>query len=548
MLNFLHSSSVRNVWRVRAFGGSTIACARLFFLLLVAAIPAEAQYLGSVNLQTVTQPLFPSTACTGSAQTATINNLGQTSHAVTVIFGTSSPKASYQLQGSNDGVNFTTMSDTIQNGSSGPGTTLQAAGYYTVVRFVINCTSPGFFSATYSGSGVPPGALQGQGLAAEIEKLLFVGLATSNQSGATFPPFGNMSGLIFITTSGSFSGAASLSLTCVYQAGNAASQSFALAGAGPLQFTVPAQPCVDVFWSYTAATSTGTFNLEYVYSAGFSGASGAGSGGTISNVQGITADGASWTGNPVIVGGKTTTGSSCVTCAKNATVLGESAADLTTGTFGVVGVAVGAGNLNPNNNFTGITAPNVGPMASSLFALNSSNGTADQPVANSSTGGTYGNVAAGNAGASLNTMLVVNTGIAVLTSPATISATGATLVGPGPAWLQGTVEGCMVTVTTGTPTGTAPTLDVWFQTSTDGVNFQDMIHFTTITSVAATEKQVAKIVTGTSGLTPQAFQNKALAVTTTLNGPIGAWLQFAYTIGGSASPTFPTTQFGVVCH
>ena len=69
----------------------------------------------------------------------------------------------------------------------------------------------------------------------------------------------------------------------------------------------------------------------------------------------------------------------------------------------------------------------------------------------------------------------------------------------------------------------------------DGSHFLDRAHFTQATSTAATQHQVTGIVQGTVGIVPTATgAGKTLAAGSIVNGPIGAWVQFAWTtvLGG----------------
>ena len=78
------------------------------FCFLICVRSAHAQFIGYTSPQTVSQTFFPpGTACTGSGQTATIQNLGQTQHIIVIKYSVA-PTTSFQafLLGSNDGTNF----------------------------------------------------------------------------------------------------------------------------------------------------------------------------------------------------------------------------------------------------------------------------------------------------------------------------------------------------------------------------------------------------------------------------------------------------------
>jgi len=515
----------------------------IVFLAALAA-PTRAQYLGSVNIQTVSQILFPAgTACTGAPQTATVNNLGQTSHQLYLtVGGASMTSVQYFLEGSNDGVVFTRLSDETDGSVNG---NLSASNYFTVVRANITClpASTATFALSYSGSGVPAAQPQGDALRAQMEKVLVVNTnAATDQNGAFRTPYGNLAGLLKVNV-GAAAGSPILTITCQFAALVFNSvQTFNLS-TGVNSISVAATPCAVATWSYSHGTSSGTFSLEYVFSAGFSGAAGTGATGT----GGCVADGTAPC-NPLVVAGVTSPGSSVPGVTRYVTALAENANDLSVGNLNVRGLAIGAGNLNPQNSTTGVTFPNVGPMASALFATRADSSTpTDLNLWTSFINGFNPGVnSGGSSNFSPNGLIVTNNGVSFLSTSATVNANTSTTV-TGPGWNSGTFDGCVATVTTGTPTGTTPTLDVTLQSSTDGLNWFDRIHFNQITTTAATQKQFAGIVSGTTGITPTNF-GTALGVGTILNGPIGAWLRFQLVVGGSASPTFPTTQFGVVCH
>lgn len=269
----------------------------------------------------------------------------------------------------------------------------------------------------------------------------------------------------------------------------------------------------------------------------------AGSG--IVSVQGAIADGTAFgSTNPVVVGGKTSANSSTPLVAKTITALGENANDIAGGgVYNVVGLAIGAGGLNQLGSFTALTVPNNGPMASALYAVKAD--TSSPPIQyliQSANGGVPGQLT----GRSLGGLLVNENGASVLTSPTAINSNGSQTVTVN-GFYSGTFDSCFVTVTTGTPTGTTPTLDVYFQTSTDATNWTDRIHFTTINGTVSTQKQFAGIAGSSTGITPTTMTDKTLAAGTKVDGPIGSSIQFTWVIGGT-TPNFPSTVFGANCH
>ncbi len=510
-------------------------------LLAAAAVPATAQHLGDVSITTITQTLFPAgTSCTGAAQTAIINNQGQTSHTIQ-FFPTGARIAQFYIEGSNDGTLFTRLSDETDTANI---TVLQASGYYTVLRVTIVCQDPGGgFRMQYSGSGVPPSQPAGDGLVAQVEKILVqASPANTNISGTYRLPYGNLAGVLIATATGAgWPGGSTFTITCSFAVGavDPAPQVFSLTGTSVLT-NVTAKPCVTANWNYVSGgASAQTFRVEHVISSGFSGAAGVGT-----NVQGTTPSGTVFTGNSVVVGGITSPNDTPALAAQSVTVLPETIAAVSA--TGMFGFAIGAGNINPNSTSGGVTWPNRGPMAVALSALKSELSTATtNPVHEAASNGAIGPASVGAADTSLNGLLNTNNGFMQVTSQ-TVTTTSVQTITTS-ARLYGTFDACFFTLSTGTPTGTTPTLDVTIQSSASGLagTFIDRIHFNQVTTVAGTQKQAAAIA-GSPGFNPTNLP-ATLAAGARLDGPIGAWLQISYTIGGT-TPSFPSVQVGVVCH
>lgn len=313
-------------------------------------------------------------------------------------------------------------------------------------------------------------------------------------------------------------------------------------GAGFSGTTAAAQIAFKFTASGALGGSPDTADLFFVQTTSPScGAAGAG----ILSVQGAIADGTAFgSTNPLVIGGKTSANSSSPLVAKTLTALGENANDIAGGgVYNVVGLAIGAGGLNQLGSFTALTLPNNGPMASALFAVKADTSSPpSQYLVQSANGGVPGQLT----GRSLGGLLVNENGASVLTSPAAVNSNGSQIVTVN-GFYSGTFDSCFVTVTTGTPTGTTPTLDVYFQTSTDGTNWTDRIHFTQITGTVATQKQFAGIAGASTGITPTTMTDKTLAAGTKIDGPIGSSIQFTWVIGGT-TPSFPSTVFGANCH
>lgn len=269
--------------------------------------------------------------------------------------------------------------------------------------------------------------------------------------------------------------------------------------------------------------------------------------GNIVNAQGVVGDGVSLASVlPVGIGGKTTPNNGVPNAARFVNVLNEGATDLcATNCYGLM---LGAGNLNVLNNFTGLSVPNTGPMASMLFGQNVSNSTSNATFSSfSNPGGVPGTIGPQAANSSMNSLFVQSNGFATLTASTTINGSQQVAIF-GPAWRYGTFDNCYFTVDTGAPTGTTPTLDVYVQSSNDGTNYSDRVHFTQLTTTANTQHQYAGLAGMIGGFNPTLDTVRTLAATTRVDGPIGGWLRWDLVLGGTGGPTFPTTQLGVACH
>lgn len=148
----------------------------------------------------------------------------------------------------------------------------------------------------------------------------------------------------------------------------------------------------------------------------------------------------------------------------------------------------------------------------------------------------------------------------VLLHSQTIAAngTGSTIIVPVGYW------GALLYLSTGTPTGTSPTLDVYIQQgfrattaadTSDGLQiaatttptiWDDYIHFPQVTGTATTQVAIARIIAeiGTSASNSPtaaitAASDGALSGTTVQPGPFGMFWRVKYKVGGT-SPSIPT--------
>lgn len=86
-------------------------------------------------------------------------------------------------------------------------------------------------------------------------------------------------------------------------------------------------------------------------------------------------------------------------------------------------------------------------------------------------------------------------------------------------------------------TGTAPTFDLWIQTSSDTTNWTDVIHFLQVTP-GVNQNQVAAI--QSAAIAPVAMQSATLAAGSIVNGQLGPYLR-AWGLGGGGTPAITYT-------
>jgi hypothetical protein len=286
----------------------------------------------------------------------------------------------------------------------------------------------------------------------------------------------------------------------------------------------------------TQAGSPDTADLFFVQTR----SSGCGSAPSNAQVQGAVNAGVVVTGtNPVNVGGPDGTDNK----SRFFTALQNGNAATSNGTQW--GIAIGQGGLNPLSGWSTGDLPNAGsPLATFVTAQNAQNASGNLTTLSAQgTGGAPGNTTPGAAGQSLPALLVANNGYTQVVAATPLTTTGTTAVGITP-FALGSFDACLFTVEVTAVSGTAPTLDMYVQSSINGLNFFDRVHFTQITT---TGNFVAGITAhSTAGLVPQAMTQNALAAGTVVNGPIGGWLRFSYVIAGT-TPSF-TTRVSINCH
>lgn len=240
----------------------------LLGLLLLAALPARAQFAGVSVPQTITTTAFSNTSCTGSTQTATIANLAQAEHFITLTMsGVLGIRVT--VQGSHDGATWNDISDVATNS----GTTVMGQGYYPIVRVAVQClTAAGTFTVQYSGQANGPGNQIGGQFSSQVDKTL----ASAAPANATLntntirTPFGSSGGQIYFQYSGAGPSGSTLTIGCTSQSifptlANVASFPIGT-GAGVQSFSVPSLPCDFVGVTYNSGgASAQTFTISYVF-------------------------------------------------------------------------------------------------------------------------------------------------------------------------------------------------------------------------------------------------------------------------------------------
>jgi hypothetical protein len=247
----------------------------LSLLLLIGCAPrrAQAQFTGYVGLQTSQQTVFNNAACTGTNQTAVINNLGETQH--TLFLSTSASTTFLQgwLEGSNDGVNFTRFSDEIDTNNGVPAS-ITASGYYQVLRANFTClpAATGHITVFYSGTPGSVGLPAGTALQSQIAKQISNGASagSSFQSQILPPPFANSLGVLLFAFLGAGPANSTITVQCTGLL-NAPTffQTYPLATTAATNqiFTVPAAPCPEAIVRYNSGgASATTYSFEYIFS------------------------------------------------------------------------------------------------------------------------------------------------------------------------------------------------------------------------------------------------------------------------------------------
>lgn len=233
---------------------------------------AHAQFIGYTSPQTVQQTLATTLACTGSAQTFAISNLGQTQHYVSIITGSLPTKFKAEIDGIDKQGNVFRISDQMENAfapivAQGNGS-LYGTGYFPQIQVVVTCSpNTATFTASYSGAWGTFNVNTGTFQLSQIDKVNFSGSAGNvNQSDTVQTPFGSTAGTIFFQYSGSVAGG-TLNVTCTTnQFAGASIISASLANNNTLQiFPVPDTPCPLAQVQYVSGGAATSVQTEYVF-------------------------------------------------------------------------------------------------------------------------------------------------------------------------------------------------------------------------------------------------------------------------------------------
>jgi hypothetical protein len=243
-----------------------------FFFAL--AVGAQAQFIGYVSPQTVQQTLATSLACTGSQQTFSVSNLGQTQHYLSII-AASVQTFTAEIDGVDTQGNVYRISDVLElaGASAFRQGTVVGSGYFPKIQVSVLCgPTSGSFTASYSGgssiSNVPVGTL----LTAAIDKINFFSASatTNQQDNNEQTPYGSSAGTLLFAYAAAPSSTGAVSILCSGVGISSAVTVFtaSLANTTAVQvFSVPDKPCPFASVQYGAGTGGTTVSAEYLFSS-----------------------------------------------------------------------------------------------------------------------------------------------------------------------------------------------------------------------------------------------------------------------------------------
>jgi hypothetical protein len=244
----------------------------------VAPHKVQAQFIGYTSPQTTQQTLATNVACTGAAQTYTVNNLGQTQHYLNIGSVLNVTKFQAEIDGIDASGNVYRISDVLElNGlsfSTNHQGSVFAAGYFPKVQISVTCSpagAPSSYSASYSGAWGTFNVGTGSYLIGQIDKVNFFGADPNvGQTDSFQTPFGNSSGTMYFKYSAAGNVGGTITVACntngiPQQTTPLNAQS--LSNVSTVQsFLVPAQSCPFATVTYnTPAGFTGTIIAEYVF-------------------------------------------------------------------------------------------------------------------------------------------------------------------------------------------------------------------------------------------------------------------------------------------
>jgi hypothetical protein len=245
----------------------------LVSLTLVACTPpprAHAQFIGYVSPQTVQQNLGTAIACTGTAQTFPINNLGQTQHYLSIASVTGAQKFQAEIDGIDRQGNVYRLSDLLENSSAlfARQGTVYGAGYYPQIQILVTCSpNTATFTASYSGAWATNNGNAGAYLSAQIDKIdFFQAPANVNQSDIFQTPFGSSAGTLYFQYNTTSVAGGTLSVVCSTN-GIATPTAFSvtLPNTTALQvFQVPDTACPFATVNYISPGGGTSVSAEYV--------------------------------------------------------------------------------------------------------------------------------------------------------------------------------------------------------------------------------------------------------------------------------------------
>lgn len=229
---------------------------------------AHAQFIGYVSPQTENQTLATSLLCTGSAQTFSINNLGQTQHWLSISNVTGATQFQAEIDGIDRQGNVIRISDMIEPIANG---VVYGSGSYAQLQAKVTCSpNTATFTAIYSGGWGTTNGNAGGYLSAQIDKQDFSGASSgSNQSDTFQTPFGSSAGTIFFKYNTSAPTGSTLAVQCTTTGGALNTTNAFTVTLAPLVavqvFQIPDTACPQVTVAYTSGGAAATFNTEFLF-------------------------------------------------------------------------------------------------------------------------------------------------------------------------------------------------------------------------------------------------------------------------------------------